>query len=82
MIFISLPFFDLTVDVSYNENGCIVRYMKTYLAITSNKIFILSDIDECNPNPCLHGGNCFDAVNNYTCICMVGFTGQNCQIGN
>ncbi len=35
--------------------------------------------DDCNPNPCLNGGGCTDMVNGYTCSCVVGYIGQDCQ---
>ena len=28
-----------------------------------------TNINECMPNPCQHGGNCVDGINNYTCLC-------------
>ena len=37
------------------------------------------DIDECAaPSPCVFG-DCFDAVNDYNCICTAGYTGKNCD---
>lgn len=40
----------------------------------------LADIDECGSSPCIHG-ICSDGINNYTCQCMVGYTGANCETG-
>ena len=37
------------------------------------------DIDECVSNPCENSGTCADAVNSYTCSCVAGFTGTNCE---
>ncbi|XP_068719937.1 uncharacterized protein [Montipora capricornis] len=37
------------------------------------------DVDECVPNPCANGGSCVDGVNNYSCICRVGYTGDLCE---
>lgn len=37
------------------------------------------DINECQSNPCLHGGQCTDDVNGYRCNCSPGFTGASCQ---
>ncbi|XP_053395419.1 E-selectin-like [Mercenaria mercenaria] len=36
------------------------------------------DIDDCSPNPCLNGGSCIDGINEYTCACAAGFTGEKC----
>ena len=38
-----------------------------------------TDIDECDPNPCQHGGTCTDGVASYTCACASGWTGDNCE---
>ena len=40
----------------------------------------LADIDDCAVQPCYNGGTCIDAVNDYTCICAVGYTGKNCIV--
>ena len=39
-----------------------------------------TDIDDCAADPCLNGGTCTDGVNEYTCACAPGFTGDECQI--
>ena len=31
-------------------------------------------------NPCQNGGACVDGVNSFTCICVPGFEGNQCQI--
>ena len=41
----------------------------------------LSDINDCDPVPCQNGGTCTDQLNGYTCTCVVGYTGDNCQTG-
>ena len=41
----------------------------------------LADIEDCVDQPCLNGGTCIDAVNDYTCICVNGYTGKNCSVG-
>ena len=40
---------------------------------------LLSDIDA--DQPCQNGGNCTDAVNDFTCNCAAGYSGKNCSIG-
>ncbi|EDO31408.1 predicted protein, partial [Nematostella vectensis] len=37
------------------------------------------DIDECASDPCQNGATCNDGLNNYTCACISGFTGTNCE---
>ena len=39
------------------------------------------DIDECASSPCENGATCTDAVNSYTCDCVAGFVGKNCETG-
>ncbi|XP_060582307.1 fibropellin-3-like [Ruditapes philippinarum] len=41
-------------------------------------MFIFNDIDDCDPNPCQNDGTCTDEVNDYTCTCADGFSGENC----
>lgn len=41
-------------------------------------IFVIPD--DCASLPCLNGGQCVDAVNNYSChSCLSGFEGRNCE---
>ena len=39
------------------------------------------DINECVSNPCENGGACNDELNAYTCTCIAGYTGPECQQG-
>ncbi|KAG7225761.1 hypothetical protein INR49_014412, partial [Caranx melampygus] len=39
------------------------------------------DGNQCNPSPCLNMGSCKDHLGSYTCTCLPGFTGRNCEIG-
>ena len=53
-----------------------------FLAIVTLRISLsFTDINECAPDPCQNGGNCFDQINNYTCKCLLGYTGKNCEVG-
>ena len=40
---------------------------------------MFADVDECSSSPCQNGGTCIDAVNSYTCDCVDGWTGTNCE---
>ena len=33
----------------------------------------------CSDNPCNNNGTCIDDFGNYTCVCLPGFTGDQCQ---
>lgn len=33
----------------------------------------------CEPNPCQNGGTCENNPNSYTCGCLAGYTGTNCE---
>ena len=37
------------------------------------------NMNECDSNPCLNGGDCVDGVHNYTCICPSEFIGRHCD---
>ena len=43
--------------------------------------FSPTDIDDCVNHTCSNGGSCVDGVNNYSCKCKPGFTGDRCQTG-
>jgi len=38
-----------------------------------------TNIDECEPGPCLNGATCIDGIAKYTCECRPGFEGVNCE---
>ena len=38
-----------------------------------------TNIDDCDPDPCLNSGQCIDLTNDYKCTCNPGFTGKNCE---
>lgn len=39
------------------------------------------DINECDSSPCENGGSCEDEVDDYTCHCLAGYSGDHCQTG-
>ena len=39
----------------------------------------VSDVNECASRPCQNGGQCVDGVNGYTCTCVAGYAGINCE---
>ena len=46
----------------------------------NTNILDVLDIDDCKSNPCKNGGACTDGLNNHTCKCAPGYTGDNCKI--
>eukprot|EP00794_Sanderia_malayensis_P006995 gene6995-7780_t len=38
------------------------------------------DIDECLSSPCQNNATCSNLVNKYTCTCLPGYAGVNCEI--
>ena len=40
---------------------------------------MFADVDDCLSSPCQNGGTCTDAVNSYTCACVDGWAGTNCE---
>ena len=47
------------------------------------KLYLIksTDINDCSPNRCLNEGTCIDGVNSYSCSCVKGFNGTNCENG-
>ncbi|CAD5113974.1 DgyrCDS3137 [Dimorphilus gyrociliatus] len=41
--------------------------------------YLLEDVDQCNPNPCLNNGECKDGIYSYTCKCPPAFSGVDCE---
>ena len=55
-----------------------------FLSIPSHDLmfcFLQVSIDECQSLPCRHGGVCSESTTpgEYTCSCVDGWTGQNCE---
>lgn len=38
------------------------------------------DVDDCTDTSCVRG-TCVDGINEFTCICDTGFTGDTCDTG-
>lgn len=37
------------------------------------------DVNDCVGDPCQNGGTCVDGVNAFTCTCVTGYDGVNCE---
>lgn len=44
--------------------------------------FYLTDIDDCQSNPCQNGGTCIDEINSFVCLCLPSYGGAACEKGN
>ncbi|KAF6084007.1 coagulation factor X [Phyllostomus discolor] len=38
------------------------------------------DGDQCESSPCLNQGGCKDGLGEYTCTCLEGYEGKNCEL--
>ena len=41
-------------------------------------LYILPDVDDCDPTPCENGATCVDDHDGYTCQCTEQWFGDNC----
>ena len=51
------------------------------MGYVSHVMLVFPDIDECGSNPCANRGTCIDGVNSFTCSCVEGYTGRDCETG-
>ncbi|XP_052788863.1 sushi, von Willebrand factor type A, EGF and pentraxin domain-containing protein 1-like [Mya arenaria] len=47
-----------------------------HFAVTDSQC---DDYDNCQSEPCLNGGSCYDRINLFTCACIRGFDGVTCE---
>ena len=61
----------------------LLKFQNRHLSFVSNSFCELfsTDINDCLRGACQNGGTCRDGVGNYSCQCLPGFTGENCQAG-
>ena len=43
-------------------------------------LLYFSVLNNCDSDPCQNGGKCTDLYLDFSCACLVGFTGKNCEI--
>ncbi|KAM4814463.1 protein crumbs homolog 1 isoform 1-T1 [Urocitellus parryii] len=52
-----------------------------FLKISTNSVATgCLQLNVCNSNPCLHGGNCEDIYSSYHCSCPLGWSGTHCEL--
>ena len=52
---------------------------KLFLFLINIIVSMFADIDDCTDTSCLNGGTCVDGVDTFTCTCLPGWTGTNCE---
>ena len=57
-----------------NEGHTILHSGNTYFGT-------ILDIDECGSDPCLNNGICVDDIADYSCECILEYTGIHCESG-
>ena len=68
-----------TASTETNLKKITLNYMQSKYIVNFAKF--VSDIDECDSSPCQNGGTCHNGQNMYTCTCLPGWTGHDCEIG-
>ena len=63
-------------DLLLNSLYCSVLFFST----NKPNLSFLVEINECDSEPCLNGGNCTDRLNAYSCECLSGWDGHSCEI--
>ena len=46
-----------------------------------NHSFVSTEVNECESSPCQNEGMCLDKFGGYTCDCLAGWYGVNCEMG-
>ena len=56
-----------------------VRKYSYLEALTFSYFVTFLDVNECESSPCKNGGTCIDGVDLYTCQCLAGYSGDDCE---
>ena len=64
--------------------GCscqLVVFVWGYRDLLMLATLFLTDVDECQRDPCQNGGQCTNSKGSYSCSCAAGYEGKNCDKG-
>ena len=61
------------------KNFHIVEFYPQLIKCWNVHILKISDVNDCEGNPCNNGGTCQDGISSYTCLCPTGFIGIDCE---
>lgn len=64
-----------------DEEGENYKNDNQYTYLTNPLSLVSADVNECETEPCEHGGTCIDEVNGFSCNCTPGWEGNTCQFG-
>ena len=74
---------DDCTDAPCANNGTCIDQVAGYICLCAcgfTGSLCEEDINDCDPNPCLHG-TCADGIASFTCDCIAGYGGHACGIG-
>ena len=75
-------YFQNNIYLTVMDEDMIFLIKKLYVcALFETAMFSVVDINECTSSPCMNGATCTDAVNSYTCGCVAGYMGTDCETG-
>ena len=67
------------IIVKQDSTLFLFQVKNTMVGIISTLFLNFPDIDDCASEPCQNAGTCTDGLNSYTCTCLDGWTGDNCE---
>lgn len=44
-------------------------------------LFFITDVDDCQSEPCENGGTCIDKIDSFLCLCLPSYGGDTCEKG-
>lgn len=53
----------------------------TSLLLLGVFFFSLTDVDDCQSEPCENGGTCIDKIDSFLCLCLPSYGGDMCEKG-
>ena len=63
--------------LSTNSKYCLC----TACCMNTTSLHLLTELDQCTPNPCLNEAICLNQVDGYHCLCAPNWDGVHCEAG-
>uniref|UniRef100_A0A8C1SG62 Neurocan n=1 Tax=Cyprinus carpio TaxID=7962 RepID=A0A8C1SG62_CYPCA len=70
---------DLSSAEAVRKNSSAGEEGTIYLMLPNSVTIVVSDVDECQSNPCENGGTCIDKEDSYVCLCLPSYSGDRCE---